>query len=74
MKTTQESKAARIRQWLLSGKPLTQWECTFRFKYLDLAGLVRDMRRARPRHNNRNGLCRQWHTLRNLPLTKTTNG
>ena len=46
MKTTQESKAARIRQWLLSGKPLTQWECTFRFKYLDLAGLVRDMRRA----------------------------
>ena len=43
---TQESKAAKIRQWLLNGNPLTQWECTFRFKYLDLAGLVRDMRRA----------------------------
>lgn len=44
-KNKKESKAARIRQWLLSGNPLTQWECTFRFKYLDLAGLVRDMRR-----------------------------
>ena len=42
----QETKAAKIRQWLMSGKPLTQWECTFRFKYLDLASLVRDMRRA----------------------------
>ncbi len=42
----QNSKAAKIRQWLLSGKPLTQWECTFRFKYLDLASLVRDMRNS----------------------------
>ena len=44
--TTQESKAARIRQWLLSGKPLTQWECTQRFLYLDLASLIRDMRNS----------------------------
>ena len=44
-KETQESKAAKIRQWLLAGKPLTQWECTIRFRYLDLASLIRDMRR-----------------------------
>lgn len=41
----QESKAARIRQWLNSGRTLTQWECTDKFRYLDLASLIRYMRR-----------------------------
>ncbi|MBR4620531.1 MAG: hypothetical protein IKO46_06075 [Salinivirgaceae bacterium] len=45
-RNTQESKAARIRQWLLSGKTLTQWECTKRFRYLDLASLIRYMRHS----------------------------
>ncbi len=44
-KETQESKAAKIRQWLLSGKPLTQLKCTQQFEYLDLASLIRYMRR-----------------------------
>ena len=41
----QETKAAKIRQWLMSGKPLTQWEATKIFRYLDLAALVYKMRR-----------------------------
>lgn len=44
-KENQESKAARIQQWLMSGKPLTQWECTMRFKYLRLGALIYQMRR-----------------------------
>lgn len=44
-KENQESKAAKIRKWLMSGKPLTQWECTMRFKYLRLGALIYDMRR-----------------------------
>lgn len=42
---TQESKSAAIRQWILSGKPLTQWEATMRFKYLRLGALIHQMRR-----------------------------
>ena len=42
---SQESKAAKIRQWILSGKPLTQWECTMQFRYLRLGALIHDMRK-----------------------------
>ena len=54
---TQDSKAAKIRQWLLSGKPLTQWEATMRFHYLRLGALVHEMRHAG--HNIKTELIEQ---------------
>ncbi len=54
---TQDTKAAKIRQWLLSGKPLTQWEATMRFHYLRLGALVHEMRRAG--HNIKTELIEQ---------------
>ena len=41
---SQGVKGKAIRQWLLSGRPLTQLEATLNFGYLRLGALVFDMR------------------------------
>ena len=43
-KKSQGVKGKAIRQWLLSGRPLTQLEATLKFGYLRLGALVFDMR------------------------------
>ena len=43
-KKSQGVKGKAIRQWLLSGRPLTQLEATLNFNYLRLAALIFEMR------------------------------
>lgn len=44
-KKSQGVKGKAIRQWLLSGRPLTQLEATLNYNYLRLGALVYDMRK-----------------------------